>query len=294
MKYRAALCFVAPAAFVFAAQVWDAKDYKEWTSQDVQKVLTDSPWSRKATVTFNRQGSGGDGSGPPRRRMGIGYPGGGGGMGWPGGGGMGVPGGGMGVPGGGGMGMPGGGGMGMPGGGGMGGGRGAGGPGGGEGRRELRKNVVVSWVSAMPVKEAVMRSEYPGKLPAPGEKGYTLDKPDKDYVIAVSGLPATPQRRQGDVPADGQNPPSDEQRKTRLMAATKLDLGKKQLPIECEDVKFDQPAADGSTETLFYFPRTAPLSLDEKEVTFETTMGRMKIERKFVLKEMKYQGKLAL
>ncbi len=274
---------MAPAAFVFAAQVWDSKDYKEWTSQDVQKVLTDSPWSRKATVTFVRQGSGGDGSGPPRRRMGIGYPGGGGGMGWPGGGGMGMPGGG------GGMGMPGGGG-------GMGGGRGGGmgGPGGGEGRRELPKDVVVSWVSAMPVKEAMMRSEYPGKLPAPGEKGYTLDKAEKDYVIAVSGLPATPQRRQGDVPADGQNPPTDEQRKTRLMGATKLDLGKKQLPIECEDVKFNQPAADGSTETLFYFPRTAPLSLDNKEVTFETTMGRMKIERKFVLKEMKYHGKLEL
>lgn len=269
---------MASAALVCAAQVWDSKDYKEWTAQDVQKVLTDSPWSRKATVSFNRSGSQDNGGGPPRRRMGVGFPGGG-----------------MGMPGGGGMGWPGGGGMGMPGGG-MGGGRGGGmgGPGGGEGRRELPKNVVVSWVSAMPVKEAVMRSEFPGKLPAPGEKGYTLDKPDKDYVIAVSGLPAMPQRRQGDVPADGQNPPTDEQRKSRLMAATKLDLGKNQLPIECEDVKFNQPAADGSTETLFYFPRTAPLSLDNKEVTFETTMGRMKIERKFVLKEMKYHGKLDL
>ncbi len=266
---------------VFAAQVWDSKDYKEWTAQDVQKVLTDSPWARKATVSFNRSGSQNNGGGPPRRRMGIGYPG--GGMGMPGGG-MGMPGGGMGAPGGG-MGGPGGG-MGMPGGGGM------GGP--GEGRRELPKNVVVSWVSAMPVKEAVMRSENPGKLPEPGEKAYTLDQADKDYVIAVSGMPATPQRRQGDVPADGQNPPTDEQRKTRLMAATKLDLGKNQLPIACEDVKFNQPAADGSTETLFYFPRTAPLSLDNKEVTFESTMGPMKVERKFMLKDMKYHGKLEL
>ena len=252
---------------VFAAQVWDSKDYKQWTAQDVQKVLTDSPWARKATVSFNRPGSQDNGGGAPRRRMGIGYPGGG----------MGMPGGGMGMPGGG-----------------MGGGRGGGMGGPGEGRRELPKDVVVSWVSAMPVKEAVMRSEYPGKLPAPGEKGYTLDQADKDYVIAVSGMPATPQRRQGDVPADGQNPPTDEQRKTRLVAATKLDLGKNQLPIACEDVKFSQPAADGSTETLFYFPRTAPLSLDNKEVTFESTMGRMKIERKFVLKDMKYHGKLEL
>jgi hypothetical protein len=278
MKYRTGSVFVASAAMVFAAQAWNSKDYKEWTAQDVQKVLTDSPWSKKATVSFDRSGSPGDGGGSPPRRMGIGYPG--GGMGMPGGGGMGMPGGG-------GMGMPGGGGMGMPGG-------GMGGPGGGEGRRELPKDVVVSWVSAMPVKEAVMRSEYPGKLPEPGEKGYTLDKPEKDYVIAVSGLPAAPQRRQGDVPADGQNPPTDEQRKTRLMAATKLDLGKNQLPIACEDVKFNQPAADGSTETLFYFPRTAPLSLDNKEVTFESTMGRLKIERKFVLKDMKYHGKLDL
>jgi hypothetical protein len=255
MKDRAALCFVALAVLVSAAQVWDSKDYKEWTPQEVQKILTDSPWAKKATVSFDRPGGGGDGSGPPRRRMGMGYPG--GGMGMPGGGGRGV---------------------------GM----------GGEGRRELPKNVVVRWESALPVKAALLRLKHPGQAPGPGETGYTLDKPDKDYVIGVTGLPAMPERRQGDIPADGQYPPAEEQRKSRLMAATKLDLGKNQLPIECEDVKFNQPAADGSTETLFYFPRTAPLSLDNKEVTFETRMGRMKIERKFVLKEMKYQGKLAL
>ncbi len=283
MRTRAVLLFTSAAALIYAADAWNSKDYTQWTMQETQKVLSDSPWSKKASVE-----SGGSGS-PGRRRMGLGMPG--GGMGMPGGG-MGMPGGGMGAPGGG-MGSPGGG-MGAPGGGGMGGQRG------GDGESPRSMNVVVSWVSALPVKQALQRFQFPDKTPVPGDANYTLDKPDKDYVIAVSGL-RTPQRRQssgdsssGDSSGGNQNSSDPEQRKARLISATKLDLGKNKLPIECEDVKLDQPAPDGSTETLFYFPRTSPLSLDDKEVTFETMVGRMRVARKFTLKDMRYRGKLEL
>jgi hypothetical protein len=46
--------------------------------------------------------------------------------------------------------------------------------------------------------------------------------------------------------------------------------------------------------TAFLFLRTATIEADDKEVTFETAMGPLGIKCKFVLKEMIYQGKLAL
>jgi hypothetical protein len=179
-----------------------------------------------------------------------------------------------------------------------------------EGRGAMRnQNVIVSWVSALPVKQALFKSQFQGKTPAPGDPNYTLDKPDKDYVIAVSGLrmPGA-RRRSADGDEDGSiqapdpdnttnsgRPPMDPaQVRDRLLKTTRLSLGKNKLPIEPEDVKLDQPAPDGTRELLFFFPRTSPLSLDDKEVTFETQMGPMKIERKFALKDMRYQGKLEL
>jgi hypothetical protein len=46
---------------------------------------------------------------------------------------------------------------------------------------------------------------------------------------------------------------------------------------------------------LFLFTKEAiPLSLDDKEVDFTTHLGPLEVKAKFVLKEMKYRGKLAV
>ena len=51
----------------------------------------------------------------------------------------------------------------------------------------------------------------------------------------------------------------------------------------------------GSHEIQFFFPRSNdPISLDDKEVTFEAKAGRAKIEHKFRLKEMTVKGRLDL
>jgi len=50
---------------------------------------------------------------------------------------------------------------------------------------------------------------------------------------------------------------------------------------------------DGST-ILFTFPRTAAISLNDKEVEFVTRFGPMEIKHKFKLKDMVYQGRLEL
>jgi hypothetical protein len=42
---------------VSAAAVWDAKPFTQWSDKDVDKLLTDSPWAGKASITHAREGA---------------------------------------------------------------------------------------------------------------------------------------------------------------------------------------------------------------------------------------------
>ncbi len=132
----------APFLRLLAAdEVWNKKAAAEWSPQEIERILTRSPWARETTPEFNMQGMGM--GGPP------------GGMGGPPGGGMGgPPGGGMGGPPGGGMGGP-------PPGGGM------GGPGMGGGMPQFK--AMVRWESAAPIREAAKTA-----LPEGLEERYVL------------------------------------------------------------------------------------------------------------------------
>src|SRR5580658_748780 len=85
----------ACALVLFAADFWKTKDASQWSSEEINKILSDSPWARGKTVQPEqsqlRRGGGGGG-----RRGGFGgggFPGGGGGFPGGGGGGGGYPGG---------------------------------------------------------------------------------------------------------------------------------------------------------------------------------------------------------
>src|SRR5271155_4544221 len=86
------LCAVA----LLASDFWKTKDYTQWSSDEVAKVLTDSQWAKEITVTSGQEGQQRR-SGGRRGGMGGGFPGGGGG-GYPGGGGGYPSGGGGGYP----------------------------------------------------------------------------------------------------------------------------------------------------------------------------------------------------
>src|SRR5712692_1021296 len=83
------------AVALFASDVWKTKDYTQWSSEEVNKMLNDSPWAKQKSVTGGQNGpsqrrssSGrGGGMGGGGGRGGIGFPGGGGGLGYPGSGG---------------------------------------------------------------------------------------------------------------------------------------------------------------------------------------------------------------
>jgi len=49
--------WLAMAAVASAAAVWDAKPFTQWSDKDVEKLLTDSPWAGKASITHNREGA---------------------------------------------------------------------------------------------------------------------------------------------------------------------------------------------------------------------------------------------
>lgn len=40
-----------------AAEFWDSKPFMEWSEKELEKVLTDSPWGGKATLTHEKEGA---------------------------------------------------------------------------------------------------------------------------------------------------------------------------------------------------------------------------------------------
>jgi hypothetical protein len=261
------------AVALFASDVWKSKDYTQWSSEEVYKVLNDSPWAKQKNVTGGEggqsqgrsssgQGRGG-GMGGGGNRGGIGFPGGGGGLGYPGSGG--------GYPG----------------------GRRNGGnypddSSRGGGMRSM--NVVVRWESALPIQHALLRQR--GRDP---EESKTPEANEKSYVIAVLGF-RMPAQRDGEEPdsldRDRSSASQDNDRlRSRFLDAAQL-VFKGRPSIAAEDVQFE--GRNGSTAIRFLFPRSGRISADDKEVTFELQSRGMKLEHKFHLSEMQYQGKLAL
>jgi hypothetical protein len=266
------------AVALFASDVWNTKEYTQWSSEEVNKVLNDSPWAKQKSVTGGQNGQSqrrsssgqgrGGGMGGGGGRGGIGFPGSGGGLGYPGSGG--------GYPGGGG--------------GGRNGGNYPDDTSRGGGGRGQSMNVIVRWESALPVQHALLRQRGRDT-----EESKAAGTNEKDYVIAVLGfrMPSQPDNADSDtLDHDGKSDSKDNDRlRSRFLDAAQLVL-KGRPPISAEDVQFE--GRNGSTAIRFLFPRSSGISADDKEVTFELESRGMKLEHKFHLSDMKYQGKLAL
>ncbi len=261
MNRRTMTALLAAGAFTSAAQASDAwtKDPASWDDHDIQRLLTDSPWARKVQVAF---GGGGGGGGM-----------GGGGM---GGGGMNADAGAEG-----GLSGPGGG----PGGG-MGGGgrRGGGGMGAGMGAQARTITYVVRWMSALPVKQAFVLARLGKEAGASEQARQYIARQETHYLVAVVGPP------RGGMGAGTGEDERAQQITGRLRVSTSL-LRKGKPPIHPEQIELPKP---GQGSYLFQFPRTEAITEADKEVEFATHIGPFEIKRKFKLKEMIYQGALAL
>ncbi len=132
-------------------------------------------------------------------------------------------------------------------------------------------NIVVRWNSALPVRLALKNSsETAGDY----------------YLIFVSGLPMLGN------PAQASEDQDSARLTERLKSASSLQRKGKD-PINAERVE----TVGGSDQKgiLFFFPRNpGVIAPSDREVTFVSAVGPLRIKAKFNLKEMLYQGRLEL
>jgi hypothetical protein len=256
-----AISAAIPAWAFSSKEFWESKPSSEWNAEEVERMITKSPWAKEASMNYNGGpgglGGNGNGGGMGRSRGGIGFPGGGGNRG-------GYPGGGY------------------PG------GRGPVDSGGrtprDDGHRQF--NATVRWESALPIQEAL-------RIGASDEK----PNPDfeKYYVVALIGdLPMVGgrRRRSGDGSEDDDNTAQSERRMEMYKQYTRLE--RKDGSVQLEKVEDGSRVGSKGPGTYFYFSRLDEISVDDKQVSFSTKLGPMEIKAKFILKDMLYHGKLAV
>jgi hypothetical protein len=132
--------------------------------------------------------------------------------------------------------------------------------------------IIVRWDSALPIRLASKNSP----------EGVA-----EFYLIFVSGLPIMGggSRRSGETPDPGTVTEG-------LKGKTSLQR-KGKTPIFPERVEMIQNSDQEGI--LFTFARHPDsIALTDKDVTFVTTMGPLRIKAKFTLKDMMYQGRLEL
>ena len=242
-----------------ASQPWKGKDPRQWSQQDAQAVLTASPWAQGAAATFPDPREA-----PPASVYSL--PG-------PAQAGMASPAGATD-------------------------GKWDGGVSRNTGAGLLPTlSVLIRWDSALPVRQALLRSQDFGvKLP-PSELS-TASRQPASYLLSVIGLLPAKQYGKPDTLAgkstsggeEGTRPPlSNEQILEGLMQNTRLAIRKGQV-LHPENITVD---ADTGTLHVF-FPRTTEITKADKEVLFSTRFGSLNVEKRFRLGELVYQGHLEL
>lgn len=256
---------------VIAADPWQ-KDFSKWSEKDIQKVLNNSPWAREVAVSM---GYGSDGGRGRRGRggddMNDASAGTSGGM-----GGAGVGGGNMG---------------GGPGGGGV--------PSNGDTARLGAANpsvyFLIRWTSAAPIKAALLRAKMAKEDGISPQAKASIEKEEEIYSITmVVPLIGGASGEDADGPGGGSHRKrlagGDPEAEARLVEATTLSWKSNK---SIHPVKVIMPV-ENSPDFVFHFAKTHPIQLEDNEAEFATRRGSMEIRRKFKLKEMIYNGKLAL
>jgi hypothetical protein len=239
------LFLLALGVCLWAADFWQTKPYTDWSDKEIEKIKTNSPWSKQ--VPLPTSGGGGPDTGRGKRggsgsggdldsTLGSGTGAGGRGSNPSEVGGGAIPGAGAGL------------------------------------------TLTVSWRTALPVREAVAKEKFGAEAATSADAKKIIEEEQKFYAILVSGLP-------------GRALHANDATKEALLKNTSL-IVKGKDPIQASDVQ------TGGNEqrpvVLFIFPRTNPLTVDDKDVEFSSKLGAVVVKQKFHLKEMMFNGKLDL
>ena len=251
---RFVLAAVATAALVYASEPW-SKDYRKWSADDVQRVLTDSPWAQQGRAAMRAPADNDErtvtpppGASPPgtsptitssSRGVSDGK--------WDGG-----------------------------------------------VSRNIDDTtptlpVSIRWESALPVREALSR--MPG---AHSQEALEESQQDYVISVKglLTNEQSKRQAQTGDaqaVNAERSSSSAPEQMNKELVGVAKL-VPRSRPAIRAERVKIDP----SSSTIEVFFPRTMRIAEKDKEVTFELQFGSMTVVKKFRLKDMMYQGRLEL
>jgi len=139
--------------------------------------------------------------------------------------------------------------------------------------------LVVRWHSALPIKQALVKSRFGEEAGSPSAAVQEFLAPETEYyIVALSGLPV---RMAAAVRA---NP---EPFKQHAFLNRK---GKPPIPARDVQVMGDQEWA----EIRILFPRSEPITLADKQVEVMAKLGRFDVKKTFKLKAMVFQGQPAL
>ena len=138
-----------------------------------------------------------------------------------------------------------------------------------------QSRLTIIWASAVPVRLAVLKLRS-GKNPPEEAQIANAERQRPNYVIAVAGLPA---------PEGGSDP--------KALANTAFLTVRGKPSLVANDSSYRR--IGNSDVYFFHFSRASlPIAAGDQQVEFKMTMGNMEVKKKFELKDMQYQGQLAL
>lgn len=135
---------------------------------------------------------------------------------------------------------------------------------------KMLDNLSITWLTALPIKQAFLkeRMDAGGILAESAKEIMTVE--EKYYAIGITGLPAD--------------------------MAQKLTEASLRLPNkpEINPANANFQSRGRTVDVMILFPRTNPITVDDKEVEVILKLGSVEIGKKFPLKDMVYKGKLEL
>ena len=196
--------FVLACSVGLSADFWETRPFTDWSDKELQKLTSDSPWSRKVTVVLDTRGRPGGLASTPSTLT-----------------------------------------------------------------------LTISWRSALPMKQALVRNQVGLDRPIPPASQLILERQEEFYVVSLSGLPMAYSRATGSLKNE----------EAFLQRAHGAPISPSSTIIE--------PLKD-TVILLFAFPRTDSITLKDREVEFVARLGQIVIRQKFNLKSMVFHGELEL
>lgn len=155
---------------------------------------------------------------------------------------------------------------------------------------ELTVPVVLSWYSALPIKQAVVLLQLGSEAESSPQAQAFLNREEEFYILRVTGLPGSARRTIADEGVE------------KILAESTLKTKRKDReplhPMQLQD-----PAAASArkgkgaapVDLYFLFSREETFDIDQdKELEFQTKIGPISVKRSFKLKDMVFEGKLEL